>query len=357
MTQKDKALLTIGGNRREVLTGLALGAVAVGTGAAGILGGGVLTGSKGRAYAADKAYKMAFIQFQPHTVSTAWAKGIKEVLDIQPGITFQLLDGQAKADVQISLMDTVINDGVNVIFDIDGAPDWAGAAQAGEFGTTPQLYADFAAKVAARYKNTIRVFELGNEPNHSHYVNTPNPATYTSLLKLAYPAIKKADPNAFVLVGGIGGVRDNGGDIDPLTFVRALYQDGAKGYFDGLAYHPYTYPELPTQEISIGDRGWSRMLSVRSIMVQNGDAAKQIWITEFGAPTNGPGGVSQQQQAAIMQNGFQLWSSYSWGGTICWFSYADKGNDPSTHKDWFGIVDSAGAHKASYAAYSSLARS
>src|SRR5665213_782754 len=136
MTQKDKALLTIGGNRREVLTGLALGAVAVGTGAAGILGGGVLTGSKGRAYAADKAYKMAFIQFQPHTVSTAWAKGIKEVLDIQPGITFQLLDGQAKADVQISLMDTVINDGVNVIFvqpvdSVGIAPSIKKAARAG----------------------------------------------------------------------------------------------------------------------------------------------------------------------------------------------------------------------------------
>jgi ribose transport system substrate-binding protein len=136
MTQKDKALLTIGGNRREVLTGLALGAVAVGTGAGGILGGGVLTGSKGRAYAADKAYKMAFIQFQPHTVSTAWAKGIKEVLDIQPGITFQLLDGQAKADVQISLMDTVINDGVNVIFvqpvdSVGIAPSIKKAARAG----------------------------------------------------------------------------------------------------------------------------------------------------------------------------------------------------------------------------------
>jgi ribose transport system substrate-binding protein len=136
MTQRDESLPAIGGNRREVLTGLALGALATATGAAGILGGGVLTGSKGRAYAADKAYKMAFIQFQPHTVSTAWAKGIKEVLDIQPGTTFQLLDGQAKADVQISLMDTVINDGVNVIFvqpvdSVGIAPSIKKAAKAG----------------------------------------------------------------------------------------------------------------------------------------------------------------------------------------------------------------------------------
>ena len=27
--------------------------------------------------------------------------------------------------------------------------------------------------------------------------------------------------------------------------------------------------------------------SIRSIMVANGDSAKKIWITEFGAPTSG----------------------------------------------------------------------
>ncbi len=75
-----------------------------------------MTGSRDQARAADKAIKMAFIQYQPHTVSTAWANGIQEVLSIQPSTTFQLLDGQSKGDVQISLMDTVINDGVNVIF-------------------------------------------------------------------------------------------------------------------------------------------------------------------------------------------------------------------------------------------------
>ena len=43
-------------------------------------------------------------------------KLIQEVLSIQTGAAFQLLDGQAKADVQISLMETAINDGVSVIF-------------------------------------------------------------------------------------------------------------------------------------------------------------------------------------------------------------------------------------------------
>jgi ribose transport system substrate-binding protein len=123
-------------NRRDLLRGLTMGALAARATIGPVVGGAVLAGSPGRALASDKAIKMAFIQFQPHTVSTAWAKGIQEVLSIQPDTTFQLLDGQAKADVQISLMDTVINDGVNVIFvqpvdSVGLAPSIKKAAKAG----------------------------------------------------------------------------------------------------------------------------------------------------------------------------------------------------------------------------------
>lgn len=66
------------------------------------------------AVAAEK--KMVFIQYKPHTVSLAWSKGIEEVLDVQKDVDYQLLDGQGKVDVQINLMNTVINQGVNTIF-------------------------------------------------------------------------------------------------------------------------------------------------------------------------------------------------------------------------------------------------
>ncbi len=59
---------------------------------------------------------MAFIQWQPHTVSTAWSKGIEEVLKTQQIVDYELLDGQNKVEVQVSLMDTLINQGASVIF-------------------------------------------------------------------------------------------------------------------------------------------------------------------------------------------------------------------------------------------------
>ncbi len=280
---------------------------------------------------------------------------------VRTSLHWKDVEATAGATDDWSQADRIVADaqksGLSVIFDVDGTPSWAGGQQHdGEYPNDPQLYANFLAKVAARYRGRVRVYELGNEPNHVNYSTNPDPAYYAKLLKLTYPAIKTADPNALVLTGGIGGVKDTKGDIDPVSFAAALYSDGAKGYFDAMAYHPYTYPELPTQEVSVGDRGWSRMLSVRSAMVANGDGAKQIWVTEFGAPTDGPGGVSEQQQAAILQNGFNLWQSYSWGGVICWFDYQDKGNDSSTHKDWFGLISASGSHKPSYDTYAALSK-
>jgi ribose transport system substrate-binding protein len=82
------------------------------------------------------SFKMVFIQFMPHTVPAAWSTGIEEVLKVQGNIEYQLLDGQGKADVQISLMDTAIAQGVNAIFlqPVDSVAVGPSIAQAREAG-------------------------------------------------------------------------------------------------------------------------------------------------------------------------------------------------------------------------------
>jgi hypothetical protein len=278
-----------------------------------------------------------------------WLRTSVHWKDVEPSSASQ--DDWSKADHTVSDARAA---GLSVIFTLGGAPDWAGAAQAGEFGSDPAEYGAFAAKVAARYRGSVSAYELGNEPNHVNYVTHPDAATYTQILRAAYQGIKAADPAAFVLTGGLGGTRDRKGNIDGAAFAAELYQAGAKGFFDGIAYHPYTYPQLASTEATTGGRGWSRMLQVRETMVQNGDGAKSIWITEFGAPTQGPDSVSESQQAAILHDAFDLWETYPWGGVMNWFSYHDKGTDTTTHKDWFGLVDSSGRHKPAYAAYAGL---
>jgi hypothetical protein len=52
----------------------------------------------------------------------------------------------------------------------------------------------FAGKVAARFKERVRAYEIWNEPTY-----TMGDEVYSSLLKAAYPQIKAADPLASVV--------------------------------------------------------------------------------------------------------------------------------------------------------------
>jgi hypothetical protein len=93
------------------------------------------------------------------------------------------------------------------------------------------------------------------------------------------------------------------------------------------------------------------MLTVRQTMVDHGDGAKQIWATEYGAPTGSTDGVTEAAQAQMLDVAYRLWSTYSWTGPFCWFQYQDKGTDPADHGDWFGLLRFDGSRKPSYDTY------
>lgn len=116
MTQKDESKLLA--DRRTILKSMALGSAALTGAATGLMAGiDPVTGAMGISTArADERVKMAFLQIQPHTVSAGWSKGIEEVLSTQQTVDYTQLDGQNKVEVQVSLMDTLINNGTKVIF-------------------------------------------------------------------------------------------------------------------------------------------------------------------------------------------------------------------------------------------------
>ncbi len=134
MTEDDNTVH----HRRDFLKTMVLGSAAIGGAATGLFG--QLNSETGLGIAAplaqDARYKMAFIQFMPHTVPAGWSRGIEEVLTPQNNIDYELLDGQGKAEVQVSLMETLINQGAHVIFlqPVDSvalAPSIAKAKRAG----------------------------------------------------------------------------------------------------------------------------------------------------------------------------------------------------------------------------------
>ena len=119
----------------------------------------------------------------------------------------------------------------------------------------PEAYAEFIGLVAERYKGKISAYEVWNEPNVIFFQNPVDPVFYTRMLQAAYPAIKAADPEA-VVVGGVVLAAYTAGSvtINPQDFVATMYENGAKGYFDAISYHPY-HPDIPFSESGIFLRG------------------------------------------------------------------------------------------------------
>ena len=247
--------------------------------------------------------------------------------------------------------------GMSVDLIPEGCPQWAavsGAKAPNAQPASPAAFGTFAAAVAARYApKGVHTFEIGNEPNNAVFWKpAPNPAAYTADLIAAYKAIKKVDPSAVVLSGGLSPATDDGNNIAPITFLQAMYAAGAKNYFDGVGYHPYSYPALPNTYKSWS--GWSQMSqtnpSIRSVMTAKGDGGKQVFITEVGAPTGGPNGVSQATQATEFTQAIAAAKSTSWIGAMYFYTWQDRSTDPSTSENWFGLLTYAGAQKPAYAA-------
>jgi hypothetical protein len=178
-------------------------------------------------------------------------------------------------------------------------------------------------------------------------------------MKLAYPAIKQANPAIKVLNGGLGGTKTDATQIAGDVFFADLYKYGAKGKFDVMSFHPYSYPCFASQSCP-KDRPWYRLPSIRATMVAHGDGGKKIWATEFGAPTNGPsprdGHVDEQTQAAMMIDGMNEWRKRFYGGPFFVFQFRDNGTNVRVKNDWFGLVSHNLARaKPSYSAYKQLA--
>jgi hypothetical protein len=207
------------------------------------------------------------------------------------------------------------------------SPDWEGKP------VNPADFSVFAATVANRYKNSVNTWEIWNEPNLSKlWGTTPNVNDYANLLKAAYPAIKNANPDAIVISGGLASEQNQ------IAFVTGLYALGANHYFDALALHPYG--------------GLPAVATVRNIMDTNGDNAKKIWITEYGAATDGPKGssfIGETTQKLMAMAAIKFYNqNASRMGPFFWYSLRDNGTTNDTVENFFGLLRFDWSQKPAY---------
>ena len=190
--------------------------------------------------------------------------------------------------------DTVVNHAVNqgltVIARLDFVPEWARPKDTTfRYLDEEQYedYGDFVYTFVDHFKGRVNYFIIWNEPNLSFEwgYRPVDPEAYTELLKLAYNRAKEANPDCYVLNGGLAPTIAREGNewgLSDLIFLQRMYDAGARDYFDIMAIHAYGYvfpPDDPPAENKIN---FARAELIHEVMVRNGDGDKKIMITEGG---------------------------------------------------------------------------
>ncbi|MCL4877220.1 MAG: beta-galactosidase [Anaerolineae bacterium] len=265
-----------------------------------------------------------------------------------------------------SLADEVVAEvlyrGRRLVARIDSVPEWAISAPENweEAPFDVDSFGEFCGTLAARYQGQIEAYQIWNEPNLERewggYV--PSPPGYVKLLAACSTAIREADPDAIVISAGLSptGTRDEGAMPDE-EYLWRMYEAGAAPYFDVLGLHAPGYklpPEASEEETrEAGLERWARFRHVedmRAIMVANGDAEKQIAITEMGWTTDTRSdsiyawfGVSQETQADYLARAYAYAAEYwrPWVGLVTVIYLSNDIWTPEDEQWWWAIDEPA----------------
>jgi hypothetical protein len=284
----------------------------------------------------------------------------------------------AQGQYDLLPLDRIINAangaGVKIIASVVKAPGWADST--GGIPADPTAYAATMKMLAARYQGKVQAWEIWNEENlASETGGTVDVGRYVNLLKAAYPAVKAGAPNTIVLFGGLTptGVQDPSIAIDDVQYLRQVYQYNGgevKAYFDDLGAHPGSNnnpPDTMWPDNPGPGPGWQndpsfyfrRIEQLRQVMIDNNDAAKQIWLTEFGWTTanQAPGyeyGAqnSDQNQADYLVRAYQIArNQWPWIGVMSvWNLNYSVISSPSDEKSPWSVLNSDWSPRPAYTA-------
>ncbi|MBI3763783.1 MAG: O-antigen ligase family protein, partial [Chloroflexi bacterium] len=270
--------------------------------------------------------------------------------------------------------------GVGVVAVLITTPEWARADHNVE--TVPPLdaadFANFARAFAARYADRVNVYQIWDEPNLASAWGRPDSAAdYLRILKPAYLAIHRADPNATVLLAALAPTVETGpNNLSDLLYLRALYLAGAAPYFDAVSAKPYGFGDSPAErETDPNHFNFSRMILLRQEMVAHGDGHKLLWAGNFGwnaLPENWGGEksiwgkVSEAAQADYTAQAYaRAIAEWPWAGPMALENFQPDpdppglnpfANAPENDPRWgFALADSSGRPRPVLSAVRALA--
>ena len=152
-------------------------------------------------------------------------------------------------------------------------PEWAALVKQ-DFWTQPpldpQLYADFMYQAALRYRGRIHAWEIWNEPDNREYWRG-SAAEFARMVELASVAIRRADPAAVLVLGGMS--------LGPSEFFQSLIREQhVDRYVDVIATHGYpeSWGQLRTE------RQYREWITAMQALIGEGGMGVDFWTNEMG---------------------------------------------------------------------------
>ncbi len=248
-----------------------------------------------------------------------------------------------EGQVDYALMDVVVRElaenDLMILLTITNAPAWA-RTSVDENGPPDDLnnYTTFVNALAERYRGVVTAYEIWDEPNLRRNWNCNRQmcdTDYAEMLRLAYNAVKIANPEAIVVSAGLAPTRFNDriNAVDDRLYLQTLYAQGLAEFSDAIGVHPGGWANPPDsfcceQPIGVETHYESdsfyfinNLNTYEQIMRENGDADTPLWITKFGwgtsEDTDPPGQLnvfvsytSLAEQAIYVSRAFEVATAY-----------------------------------------------
>lgn len=182
---------------------------------------------------------------------------------------------------------------------------------------------DFVEMVVRRYGKQVKVWEVWNEPDSPDFLQPNTPEAYAPILDRTYRVIKRIDPDATVLVGGLASPNAD--------FLEALYTNKkTRDRFDGVAFHVYS--------CGLGHQNTLRaQLDRVQSVIQKYHPEHEAWITEVGCST-GVVGMTETKAAAYLDEVNEILFSYPFVKRSFVYTITNR-SDLDNYENNFGLFD------------------
>jgi len=188
-------------------------------------------------------------------------------------------------------------------------------------------YCRFVAATVERYHADVHHWEVWNEPNIFFWQGPRQ--MYAELLKKAYVAIKKADPDAQVLGCSTAGLDRN--------FIRQMIQLEAP--FDVLTIHPYRRALVDSTFIN-------ELKQTGELAKRPDGSTRPVWITEMGWATYVPHNTmkgdfavtTERRQTELIARAYVDAMVSGATSNVSWYDFRNDGEDPYECEFNMGIV-------------------